>query len=218
MNKFSKYSDSVLDIMIKERTRKANDRIKGLERTKSKELNSEIYKNTNAYRWLERNVDKESGLRRTDKGEIRFSTATKKLTRKQKLDQLEMIDKFLSAKTSTVRGIERAYRKAYKSFTSANPDITKNISYSDYINMMEANTLETFKKNFYSAFLRLINETKSGEMTPDTSRKIMEDYYTRDLKDINEAINKYKDIKPSKENGFVPASNDVISMFENEDE
>ena len=55
MNKFSKYSDSVLDTMIKERARKANDRIKGLERTSSKELNSEIYKNANAYRWLERN-------------------------------------------------------------------------------------------------------------------------------------------------------------------
>ena len=42
MNKFSKYADSVLDTMIKERTRKANNRIKGLERSSSKELNSDI--------------------------------------------------------------------------------------------------------------------------------------------------------------------------------
>ena len=218
MNKFSKYADSVLDTMIKERTRKANDRIKGLERTKSKKLNSEIYKNANAYRWLERNVDKESSLTRTDSGGIRFSSATKKLTRRQKIERLEMVDKFLSAKTSTVRGIEKAYRKAYKTFTSANPDITENISYSEYINMMEANTLETFKKNFYSAFLRLIDETKSREITPDISKKIIEDYYERDLKDINEAIDKYKDVKATTENGFVPADEEIIKMFENEDD
>ena len=218
MIKYGKYADSVLDTMIKERTRKANERIKGLERTSSKELNSDIYKNANAYRWLERNVDKESGLKRTDSGGIRFSSATKKLTRQEKLKQLEMVDKFLNAKTSTVRGIEGAYRKAYKSFTSANPDITKNISYSEYINMMEANTLETFKKNFYSAFMRLIDETKSGEITPDISKKIIEDYYARDLKDINEAINKYKDVKANTENGFVPADDEIIKMFENEDD
>lgn len=218
MNKFSKYADSVLDTMIKERTRKANERIKGLERSSSKELNSDIYKNANAYRWLERNVDKESGLKRTDAGGIRFSSATKKLTRQQKLEQLEMVDKFLSAKTSTVRGIEGAYKKAYKSFTSANPDISKNISYSEYINMMEANTLETFKKNFYSSFLRLIKETKSGDISPDSAKKIIEDYYASDLKEINEVINKYKDIKPSKENGFVPADVEIIKMFENEDD
>lgn len=218
MNKFSKYTDSVLDTMIKERTRKANERIKGLERTTSKNLNSDIYKNANAYRWLERNVDKESGLKRTDSGGIRFSSSTKKLTRQQKLEQLEMVDKFLSAKTSTVKGIEGAYKKAYKSFTSANPDISNNISYSEYINMMEANTLETFKKNFYSAFLRLIDETKSGEITPDISKKIIEDYYARDLKDINEAIDKYKDVKATTENGFVPADEEIIKMFENEDD
>lgn len=218
MNKFSKYADSVLDTMIKERTRKANDRIKGLECTKSKELNSDIYKNANAYRWLERNVDKESGLRRTDSGGIRFSTATKKLTRQQKIQQLTMVDKFLTAKTSSVRGIEKAYRSAYKSFIKSNADISKNISYSDYINIMEANTLETFKKNFYSSFLRLIKETKSGDISPQNSKKIIEDYYSTDLKEINEAINKYKDVKPSKENGFVPANLDIIKMFENGDD
>lgn len=218
MDKFSKYTDSVLDTMIKERTRKANDRIKGLERTPSKELNTEIYKNANAYRWLERNVDKESGLKRTDSGGIRFSAATKNLTRQQKIQQLTMVDKFLSAKTSTVRGIEKAYRRAYKSFIKSNADISKNISYSDYINIMEANTLETFKKNFYSSFLRLIKETKSGDISPQNSKKIIEDYYASDLKEINEAINKYKDIKPSKENGFVPADEEIIKMFENEDD
>lgn len=218
MNKYSKYADSILDTMIKERTRKANDRIKGLERSSSKELNTEIYKNANAYRWLERNVDKESGLKRTDSGGIRFSTASKNLTRQQKIQQLEMVDKFLHAKTSTVRGIEKAYKKAYKSFTGGNPDISENISYSEYINMMEANTLETFKKNFYSAFLRLIDETKSREITPDISKKIIEDYYASDLKDINEAINKYKDAKANTENGFVPADEEIIKMFENEDE
>lgn len=218
MIKYGRYADSVLDTMIKERTRKANDRIKGLERTSSKELNSEVYKNANAYRWLERNVDKESALKRTDSGGIRFSTATKNLTRQQKIERLTIVDKFLAAKTSSVRGIEKAYRRAYKSFTSANPDISNNISYSEYINMMEGNTLETFKKNFYSAFLRLIDETKSGEITPDISKKIIEDYYARDLKDINEAIDKYKDVKANTENGFVPADEEIIKMFENEDD
>ena len=66
--------------------------------------------------------------------------------------------------------------------------------------------------------MRLIEETKSGNISPDSSKKIIEDYYASDLKEINEAINKYKDIRPSKETGFVPADEEIIKMFENEDD
>lgn len=214
MIKYNKYSESVLDTMIKERTRKANDRIKGLERTKSKELSADTYKNANAYRWLERNVDKESGLQRTDDGGIRFSSKTRGLSKQEKIQQLEIVTKFLEARTSTVRGIEKAYRKAYKTFTDENKEIAKNISYSEYINMMEANTLETFKKNFYSAFLTLTKDTKKGAITPQMSKKIIEEYYAKDLKTINNVIQEYENFKAGEETGFVPATDDIISMFE----
>lgn len=139
------YSPNMLATMIKERGARANQRLRELEK-------QGLTNSSNAYRWLERNAAKYDVVRHTKRGDIRFSLKTDGLDKQKLASHLARIETFLEAKTSGKAGINKAYKKAYQSFINNPANNAKGLTYNAYIDMMETTGLESFKKQFYSAF------------------------------------------------------------------
>ena len=139
------YSPNMLQTMIKERGARANQRLRELEK-------QGLTNSSNAYRWLERNAAKYDVVRHTKRGDIRFSLKTEGLDKQKLASHLARIETFLEAKTSGKAGINKAYKKAYQSFINNPANNAKGLTYNAYIDMMETTGLESFKKQFYSAF------------------------------------------------------------------
>lgn len=139
------YSPNMLATMIKERGARANQRLRELEK-------QGLTNSSNAYRWLERNAAKYDVVRHTKRGDIRFSLKTEGLDKQKLASHLARIETFLEAKTSGKAGINKAYKKAYQSFINNPANNAKGLTYNAYIDMMETTGLESFKKQFYSAF------------------------------------------------------------------
>lgn len=135
----------MLATMIKERGARANQRLRELEK-------QGINNTSNAYRWLERNAAKYDVVRHTKRGDIRFSLKTEGLDKQKLASHLARIETFLEAKTSGKAGINKAYKKAYQSYVNNPANNAKGLSYNQYIDMMESSTLNSFKKQFYTAF------------------------------------------------------------------
>ena len=139
------YSPNMLATMIKERGARANQRLRELEK-------QGLTNSSNAYRWLERNAAKYDVVRHTKRGDIRFSLKTEGLDKQKLASHLARIETFLEAKTSGKAGINKAYKKTYQSFINNPANNAKGLTYNAYIDMMETTGLESFKKQFYSAF------------------------------------------------------------------
>ena len=172
------YSKAQLKAMVDSRARRANQRLRELEK---RDMTG-----STAYRYLERHAQNMSGLRHTKNGYIRFKVgAGKNATKTELASALAQIESFLDAKTSTVKGINQAYRKSYESLLKNNNMSGSQLSFNEYTDIMEADNLNSFKKQFYSAFVAMIsNKTKS--VSSGEIRKIIEGSAGRTLKDIEE--------------------------------
>ena len=174
------YSKAQLSAMIDARARRANQRLRELEKRG--------LTGSNAYRYLERNAGNMNGLRHTKEGNIRFGVGASGLNKSQMASILSNIEGFLQAKTSTVSGINRQYKKAYESFVENPKNNAKNLSYKDYMSIMESDNFESFKKSYYSAFKAMIsnqNKAKASDI-----KTIIENSAGRTLKDIEEDFKK----------------------------
>lgn len=159
------YSPNMLATMIKERGARANQRLRELEK-------QGLTNSSNAYRWLERNAAKYDVVRHTKRGDIRFSLKTEGLDKQKLASHLARIETFLEAKTSGKAGINKAYKKAYQSFINNPANNAKGLSYNQYIDMMESNTLNSFKKQFYSAFKIIMSNV--GRIGSGNAKQIIE--------------------------------------------
>lgn len=99
-------SKEELQEAIKSMSKTANQRLRQLENQGFTELN--------AYRKVLSNSQKMSIFDYTKKGEIKFSGKTKNKTYNQLEQEFSELQKFLTAKTSTVKGIKEKYEKATK--------------------------------------------------------------------------------------------------------
>lgn len=171
---FMTYTPAMLQTMIDNRGRRANQRLRELEKQ-----GLDIY---NAYRWLERNAAKYEGIRHTKGGNIRFSLKSEGLNKQQLASRLAIIDGFLSAKTSTKRGINKSFRKSYESFMQSHPQST--LSFKGYTDIMESRNIESFKKQYYSAFRAMLSN--SGKASGKTIKDIIESSEGDTLQDIEQ--------------------------------
>lgn len=175
------YSPTMLATMIKERGARANQRLRELEK-------QGLTNSSNAYRWLERNAAKYDVVRHTKRGDIRFSLKTKGLDKQKLASHLARIETFLEAKTSGKAGINKAYKKAWQAFTSNPANNASGMSYSAYIDMMETTGLESFKKQFYSAFkIIMSNAAKRGGQKVHQWAEIMRQGYASEI-DIRKSV------------------------------
>lgn len=175
------YSPNMLATMIKERGVRANQRLRELEK-------QGLTNSSNAYRWLERNAAKYDVVRHTKRGDIRFSLKTEGLDKQKLASHLARIETFLEAKTSGKAGINKAYKKAYQSFINNPANNAKGLTYNAYIDMMETTGLESFKKQFYSAFkIIMTNAAKRGGEKVHQWAQIMQQGHRSEI-DIKKSV------------------------------
>lgn len=172
------YSPNMLATMIKERGARANQRLRELEK-------QGLTNTSNAYRWLERNAAKYEVIRHTKRGDIRFSLKSEGLDKQKLASRLARIETFLEAKTSGKAGINKAYKKAYQSYINNPANNAKGISYNQYIDMMESNTLTSFKKQFYSAFKIIMSNV--GRIGSGKAKQIIESMPATEI-DIKKSV------------------------------
>lgn len=171
----------MLATMIKERGARANQRLRELEK-------QGLTNSSNAYRWLERNAAKYDVVRHTKRGDIRFSLKTEGLDKQKLASHLARIETFLEAKTSGKAGINKAYKKAYQSFINNPANNAKGLTYNAYIDMMETTGLESFKKQFYSAFkIIMTNAAKHGGEKVHQWAQIMQQGHRSEI-DIKKSV------------------------------
>lgn len=172
------YSPNMLATMIKERGARANQRLRELEK-------QGLTNSSNAYRWLERNAAKYDVVRHTKRGDIRFSLKTEGLDKQKLASHLARIEGFLEAKTSGKAGINKAYKKAYQSYVNNPANNAKGLSYNQYIDMMESNTLNSFKKQFYSAFKIIMSNV--GRIGSSKAKQVIESMPATEI-DIRKSV------------------------------
>ena len=166
----SKLKKSELIDLITKNVAKANKRLRNIEK-------NNLTTASNAYRYLQ---DKQ--------GRNRFSTkGLKSLNRNELLKYYTTIDNFLSAKTSSVRGVKRAYHKSYNTIKSKYN--LKNLSFESYASILESESLESFKSNFGSnqliTLLRIANKNNVDDIV-----NIIENSYGKTLKELDSDIDR----------------------------
>lgn len=179
-NELQKMSIDELKSILKANVKKSNNRLTRLEK-------NSIGTNANAYRWNEKKVTKEDALYYNKQNNPRYSSAVKGLTKNELLHRVTLTENFLEAHTSTIRGINKAYKQSYETFRDAYS--IKNITYEDYIDIFESDNLEHFKKNYYSVFVKMF-ENVPDKNNMDGIKRIIENSYGKTLKEIDEQYSK----------------------------
>ena len=175
--------------LITDKTRRANQRLRNLEK-------SGLSNSSNAYRYIERlayDDDDKDIISFTSTGKIKFRTDTKNMSEKELKQQISYLDNFLSAKTSTVGGVERKYKKAYKTF-SENENNMK-LSFDEFIDEYDYEELVKYQKIYGSSAMQELVSEYSIETSRKISEKVLEKIDKKgevSLEDIEKIKSKFK--------------------------
>lgn len=143
MINYNKKSQSALRNIATDIARQANNRLRLLER-------KGLAKSSNAYRWVLNQLGLEKPfISLTSTGKIKFDRNFKSMTRNELIDYINTVENFMQSKTSTVRGAQKKYEKAYKSFEKflENQDF-KNMTFDEYMDFWE----DTIIKNYFKKY------------------------------------------------------------------
>ena len=158
---------SAMQNLIAEKTKRANRRLRDLER-------SGITSSSNAYRYIERlayDDDDKNIISFTSTGKIKFRTDTKKMSEKELKQQLSYLDNFLSAKTSTVGGVKRKYKKAYETFSKNENNIK--LSFDEFIDEYDYQELVNYQKIYGSSAMQELVSNYDVETAKDIAEKVL---------------------------------------------
>ena len=144
MINYNKKSHSALRNIAADISRQANNRLRLLER-------KGLANSSNAYRWVLNQFGLENlFISLTSTGKIKFDRGFfKSMTKGELIDYINTVENFMQAKTSTVRGTEKKYEKAHKSFEKflENQDF-KNMTFDEYMDFWE----DTIIKNYFKKY------------------------------------------------------------------
>lgn len=132
-------SKEELQQSIRQMSKVANQRLRQLEKRGFTELN--------AYRKVLSNSQKMSIFDYTKNGEIKFSGATKNKTYNQLEQEFSELQKFLTAKTSTIKGIKEKYEKATK---KVNDEYSVNLTTQQIGELFESEIIQNTSNRFGS--------------------------------------------------------------------
>ena len=153
--------------LIADKTKRANRRLRDLER-------SGISNSSNAYRYIERlayDDNDKNTISFTSTGKIKFRTDTKSMSEKELKQQLTYLDNFLSAKTSTVGGVTRKYKKAYKTFSENENNIK--LSFDEFIDEYDYEELVKYQKIYGSSAMQELVSKYEVETAKDIAEKVL---------------------------------------------
>lgn len=180
MSNINKKEKQLLEKEYKSLITKANRRLTQLEKS-GKTLSSKAYKHiqTDAFYNLK-------GVKNVN-GKPRFRYQ-KDLTINQLRSRYTEVEKFLNAKTSTVRGINKAYKKGFETFKrkyKENYGVSFKLTYDEYIQAVEK--LSDTSSEFYGSDqnLYLISESAAP------INEIVEEINNLNGKAVNDLYEKY---------------------------
>lgn len=149
---------SQYDTLIK----RANQRLRQLEKS-GKE-------NTSAYSYIKDLQSKGRSYIVTDKhGNVKFRTDTSKLNPQQLSNEILQVERFLQAKTSTVKGITKLHQKAYKTFkqkyglTKEKGFDENTFTFNDYLTLYKVGIVKSFNDKYGSDATSRIIKVKLQE-------------------------------------------------------
>lgn len=140
---YNKKSQSALRNIAVDISRQANNRLRLLER-------KGLASSSNAYRWAKNQFELENKFfSLTSTGKVKFDRDFKSMTKTDLVDYINTVENFMQSKTSTVRGAQKKYEKAYKSFEKflENQDF-KNMTFDEYMDFWE----DTIIKNYFKKY------------------------------------------------------------------
>lgn len=143
MINYNKKSQSALRNIAVDISRQANNRLRLLER-------KGLASSSNAYRWAKNQFELENKFfSLTSTGKVKFDRDFKSMTKTDLVDYINTVENFMQSKTSTVRGAQKKYEKAYKSFEKflENQDF-KNMTFDEYMDFWE----DTIIKNYFKKY------------------------------------------------------------------
>lgn len=183
-------SRAALEEAIRRETKKANERLQSLERKGYTESSS-------AYRYVQRKAYDGDQAYKTGKGGLpRFSGKTLGKSYQELQAQKAELERFNNqAKTSTVRGVERAFKGRYKSFVesqkSKHPG-EKPMSMDEYGNMWRNAAVQRWKKAFGSgAAIKMHQEAVEAGLSEDEIASLASSAdgdYMEAMEDLQELI------------------------------
>lgn len=132
-------SKEELQNAIRQMSKTANQRLRQLEKNGFTELN--------AYRKVLSNSQKMSIFDYTKNGEIKFSGSVKSKTYNQLEQEFSELQKFLTAKTSTIKGIKEKYEKATK---KVNEEYGVNLTTQQIGELFESEVIQNSSNRFGS--------------------------------------------------------------------
>ena len=152
--------------LIADKTRRANRRLRELEK-------SGFDNSSNAYRYIKTLAYDDNGVTSfTNTGKIKFRTDTKNMSEEELKEQLSYLDNFLSAKTSTVGGVNRRNEKAYKTFSENENNIK--LSYKEFLDEYDYQELIRYQKVYGSATMQELVSDYSIETARKIAEKVLE--------------------------------------------
>ena len=180
-------SKEELQESVKQMSKVANQRLRQLEK--------EGYTELNAYRKVKSNSQKMSIFDYTKKGEIKFSGAVKSKSYNQLEQEFSELQRFLTAKTSTIKGIKEKYEKA-----------TQKINKEHKVNLTTQQIGELFESE--------IIQNNSNRFGSDKVLSIISRYNISDLPS-DEIISLFENATSGRKN---QSFNNLIQRFNNQKE
>lgn len=151
---------------IKAMASKANARLRALEK-------AGLTSSSNAYRYLERrHFDKDTAIAQDRSGRIKFDTALSKKTAAQLSHEKRELERFLyESKTSTVRGTNARYTRAFKSYVKHNK---VNIDRATFDRVARAEGFAAFVKTFGSSQIKPLMQAAAGTESDEDMQRIID--------------------------------------------
>ncbi len=127
---------------------------------------------SNWYKYIERDAyDNKSYLTRTKDGKIKFRTDITKMKPQTLRSLIRKLEESEKAKTSTVKGIKRAYKKGFEKFKETakeDEEAAENINYEDFTEFWRDHRFKEAIRNFgYSETMNLIGEALANGISYD---------------------------------------------------
>lgn len=162
---FVKHFETKPQDLSKEDLQKAIAQMSKTANQRLRELEKQGFTELNAYRKVLNNSQKMSIFDYTKKGEIKFSGKTKNKTYNQLEQEFSELQKFLTAKTSTVRGIKKKYEKATKKI---NEKYGVNLTTQQIGELFESEIIQNSSNRFGSdKVLSIISRYNISELPSD---------------------------------------------------
>lgn len=169
---------------IRSMAKTGNQRLRNLEKGG--------YTNLNGYRKVLSNSEKMSIFDYTKRGEIKFSTAISKKSYNQLQQEFSELQKFLTAKTSTITGIKNKYEKAKNTL---NEKYNTDLSTQQIGELFESNIIQNTSNRFGSdKVLSIISRYNISNLDTDDIINLFETS-TKDNQSFNDLINRFNSQK-----------------------